>query len=103
MKLVAFMLGALAGAGVVAAVLAVQSRTLGAQGASLQASLVAGGDDLRTYFLAQRAEFEAQLTRTGQREAERAARRAAEGYLASEYGITAQRVAAVRRLAQRWS
>lgn len=95
--------GALVGAGIAAAILSAKGTELSQRGVALQASLVTGGDDLRTYYLSQRSSFEQQLSATGRDAATSAARRAAQQYLADEYGLTAGRVAAMRALAERWT
>lgn len=93
--------------GLVAFVLTkLQGEELGVRGQALQASLVRGGDDLRTAFLAQRREIEAELSRAGQEEAESYARIVAEHKLASiaqGYGLTPTRVRKLNALYERWS
>lgn len=95
--------GLVTGAALAAGVLSAKGTELASRGQALQASLTAGGDDLRSYFLSQRASFERQLSTSGRQAAETAARRAGEQYLADEYGLTAARVAAMRALAERWT
>lgn len=95
--------GVVTGAALAAGVLSAKATELASRGQTLQASLQAGGDDLRSYYLSQRSSFERQLSASGRQAAEMAARRSAEQYLADEYGLTAARVAAMRALAERWT
>lgn len=93
--------------GLVALVLAkLDGAALATRGQALQASLVRGGDDLRTAFLAQRREIEAELSRAGREEAESYARIVAERKLDSilqGYGLTPTRVRKLSALYERWS
>lgn len=80
-----------------------RSQELAERGQLLQASLTAGGDDLRTYFLGQRAEVEERIGQIAQQTGGYVARRTADEYLASTYGLTRARIASLRTLSERWS
>jgi len=95
--------GLVVGGAVCAALLYARSGELAERGQLLQASLTLGGDDLRTYFLGQRAEVEARIGQIAQQTGGYVARRTADEYLASTYGLTPARIASLRTLSERWS
>jgi hypothetical protein len=101
--LVASIAGLVVGGGVAGVMLAAKGRDLAARGTLLQASLVAGGDDARTYFLAERAEVEAQITLLARQTGEPIARLAAERYVSDVYGLTPDRIRRLQLLADRWT
>lgn len=101
--LVALAAGLVAGGAVTAWRLNARGRELAARGQQLQASLVAGGDDLRTYLIAQRETIEADLAALGAAEVERVARVEAERFLGSAYGLTPERMRRLQTLSERWT
>ena len=99
-------LAGLAIGGVVAAVMAKRAGDgLSAQGTLLQSSLRAGGDDMRTAYLAQGREIERQISAVGAAEAERIAQSYARSRvenLTKSYGFTPPRIQRLRALYERW-
>lgn len=101
--LVAGLTGLLVGGSVAAAILLARGKVLAQRGAMLEASLLEGGDDLRTYYLAQRGEIETRIVQIARQTGEPVARQAAAQYLTEVYGLTPERIVRLQALAARWS
>ena len=100
---VATLSGLVVGGAAAVLILRARGQELAMRGQLLEASLVEGGDDLRTYFFGQRAEVEARIGQIAQQTGGYVARRTADEYLATTYGLTSARIASLRTLSERWS
>jgi uncharacterized membrane-anchored protein YhcB (DUF1043 family) len=95
--------GLVVGGATCAVILRARSQELAERGQLLQASLVEGGDDLRTYFLGRREEVERRIGQIAQQTAEPIARQTASEYLGAVYGLTPDRVRRLRTLSETWN
>ena len=99
--LFAFVAGAFAGGAIAAALMVAKTKELESRGNELAAALESRGTELEAYMISQGGQLEAELQRIGQMEAERSARKAADEYMATQYGLTPERIQSMSLLSQR--